>query len=90
MGILYVGRSVLSNQVIVLSICVGLELDYASSSVSPLFKTLYGFDDGQSGMVYTTIVWVITTILSTAFNAPCSVGAFIGLGANVYQDRLYR
>ncbi|KAF8552705.1 MFS general substrate transporter [Imleria badia] len=44
------------------------------SSVSPLFKTLYGFNTGQSGMVYTTIV----------------VGAFIGLGANVYQDKLYR
>ncbi|KAG8215054.1 major facilitator superfamily domain-containing protein [Butyriboletus roseoflavus] len=44
------------------------------SSVSPLFKTLYGFNAGQSGMVYTTIV----------------VGAFIGLGANVYQDKLYR
>ncbi|KAH0836438.1 major facilitator superfamily domain-containing protein [Lanmaoa asiatica] len=44
------------------------------SSVSPLFKTLYGFNSGQSGMVYTTIV----------------VGAFVGLGANVYQDKLYR
>ncbi|KIK93695.1 hypothetical protein PAXRUDRAFT_144509 [Paxillus rubicundulus Ve08.2h10] len=40
------------------------------SSVSPLFEALYGFNDGQSGMVYSTIV-------------------FLGLGANVYQDKLY-
>ncbi|KAI9573838.1 major facilitator superfamily domain-containing protein, partial [Boletus coccyginus] len=44
------------------------------NSVSPLFRTLYGFNDGQCGMVYTTIV----------------VGAFMGFGANLYQDKLYR
>ncbi|KAF8141955.1 major facilitator superfamily domain-containing protein [Boletus edulis] len=44
------------------------------SSVSPLFKTLYGFNTGQSGMVFSTIV----------------VGALIGLSANVYGDKLYR
>ncbi|KAG9309457.1 major facilitator superfamily domain-containing protein [Chiua virens] len=44
------------------------------SSISPIFETFYGFNAGQSGMVYTTMV----------------VGAFIGLGANVYQDELYK
>ncbi|KAI9573830.1 major facilitator superfamily domain-containing protein [Boletus coccyginus] len=44
------------------------------SSVLPLFRTLYGFNDGQCGLVYTTIV----------------VGAFMGFGANLYQDKLYR
>ncbi|KIJ65179.1 hypothetical protein HYDPIDRAFT_167441 [Hydnomerulius pinastri MD-312] len=40
-------------------------------SVSPLFKSLYGFNDGQSGMVFGSIV-------------------FLGLAANLYQDKLYR
>ncbi|KAF9226215.1 MFS general substrate transporter [Gyrodon lividus] len=43
-------------------------------SVSPMFETVYGFDVRQTGFVYATL----------------SVGAFIGLVANMYQDKLYR
>ncbi|KAH7885788.1 major facilitator superfamily domain-containing protein [Phlebopus sp. FC_14] len=43
-------------------------------SVSPVFESLYKFNDGQSGMVFSAIV----------------VGSFLGLGANMYQDKLYQ